>query len=195
LEFLDWLFASGAVEAASCSFPRIDGSRFGTPPDQHPGSKVLHLQCGTGALTKLLFSAGLLVVGADPETTAATKRGLYTAKVETLNRKGSLDDALKKVGVLDAAVLLGDSGEDAGKGLERQVLLPEALIELARVLRPGGNLCLELEMEAGNEVDIMNRLMDLLQPAGFELKMCEVLCRNELTGSDRVRLIASSSAI
>ncbi|KAL4523822.1 hypothetical protein Ndes2526B_g08055 [Nannochloris sp. 'desiccata'] len=193
LDFLDWLFASGAVEAASCSFPRIDGSRFGTPPDQHPGSKVLHLQCGNGALTKLLFSAGLLVVGADPEPTAATKRGLYTAKVETLHQKGGLDDALTKVGVLDAAVLLGESGVNAGKGLEGQVLLPEALIELARVLRPGGNLCLELEMEAGNEVDIMNRLMDLLQPAGFELKMCEVLCRSIPTGNDRVRLIASSS--
>jgi len=194
LEFLDWLFASGAVEAASCSFPRLDGSRFGTPPDQHPGSKVLHLQCGNGALTKLLFSAGLLVIGADREPTAATKRGLYTAKVDTLNRKGGLDDALAKVGVLDAAVLLGESGENAEKEcLEREVLLPEALIELARVLRPGGNLCLELEMEPGSDVDIMNRLIDVLQPAGFELKMCEVLCRNIRTGNDRVRFIASSA--
>jgi HAD superfamily hydrolase (TIGR01549 family) len=195
LEFLDWLFASGAVEAASCSFPRIDGSRFGVPPDQHPGSKVLHLQCGNGALTKLLFSAGLLVVGADPEPAAATKRGLYTAKVENLTQNGVLDDALAKVGVLDAAVLLGESGTDAGKGLEGQILSIEALTELARVLRPAGSLCLELEVEAGDEVDIMNRLMDLLQPARFELIMCEVLRRNIETGNDRVRFIASLLAV
>lgn len=36
-------------------------ARFGTPPDAHPGSRVLHLACGNGALTKLLFAAGLQV--------------------------------------------------------------------------------------------------------------------------------------
>jgi len=52
-----------ALQAASCSFPRIDGSRFGVPPNAHPGDKVLHLACGNGALTKLLFSSGLQVTG------------------------------------------------------------------------------------------------------------------------------------
>ncbi len=49
------------LQAARCSFPRIDGARFGVPPDTHPGDRVLHLACGNGALTKLLFSSGLQV--------------------------------------------------------------------------------------------------------------------------------------
>ncbi len=57
LDFL--IFALTVLEAATCSFPRIDSSRFGSPPDRHPGDRVLHLACGNGALTKLLFSSGL----------------------------------------------------------------------------------------------------------------------------------------
>ena len=63
LDFLDWLFLCGALNAAQCSFPRIDGSRFGVPPDAHPGDRVLHVACGNGALTKMLFSSGLQVGG------------------------------------------------------------------------------------------------------------------------------------
>lgn len=63
LDFLAALFDSGAVQAASCSFPRIDGARFGVPPDAHPGDRVLHLGCGDGALTKLLFARGVQVGG------------------------------------------------------------------------------------------------------------------------------------
>lgn len=48
-------------QAASCSFPRIDSARFGVPPNSHPGDRVLHLGCGDGALTKLLFARGLQV--------------------------------------------------------------------------------------------------------------------------------------
>ena len=61
MAFLDALFLHGAVRAAQCSFPRIDGTRFGVPPDTHPGDRVLHLECGDGALTKMLVSSGLQV--------------------------------------------------------------------------------------------------------------------------------------
>lgn len=61
LDFL--IFALTVLNAAKCSFPRIDGARFGTPPDDHPGDRVLHLACGNGALTKLLFSSGLQARG------------------------------------------------------------------------------------------------------------------------------------
>ncbi len=41
--FLDWLFLSGAVQGASCSFPRVvppPGQRGEVPPDEHPGEKA-----------------------------------------------------------------------------------------------------------------------------------------------------------
>lgn len=189
LEFLDWLYASGAVEAASCSFPRIDGSRFGTPEDDHPGSKVLHIQCGNGALTKLLFSAGLLVVGADPEPASANKRGLFASKVERLDQDGALEEAADAVGAFDVAVLFGDVAPD-GQGLEAQIWRPEALAEIARVVRPEGSLCLEIEVQSNTQAGIEQKVKEALGPAGFELKSVQVLRRSAVTKTDRVRLVA-----
>ncbi len=40
-----------------------DGQRFGLPPDEHPGDRVLHFGCGDAGLTKLLASSGLDVSG------------------------------------------------------------------------------------------------------------------------------------
>ena len=60
------LLSPPSLQAASCSFPRIDSARFGVPPNAHPGDRVLHLGCGDGALTKLLFARGLQVGGRGP---------------------------------------------------------------------------------------------------------------------------------
>lgn len=91
-DFIEALYEYGAVQAAYCSFPRIDGARFGVPEDRHPGSRVLHLQCGDGGLSKLIFSTGLRVVGADPAPEQAIKRGLMAAKVAKLDAPGALGD-------------------------------------------------------------------------------------------------------
>lgn len=191
LEFLDWLFAAGAVEAAACSFPRIDGARFGVPPDDHPGSKVLHLQCGNGALTKLLFSSGLLVVGADPAPAAAAKRGLVAAAVPALDAVGALGGAAAAVGSFDAAVLLG-AGPGQAQGLEEQLWRREGLAEVARVLRPGGRMAVEAEVGGGADRardDIQAELEGKLRPAGLRLDTLEVV-RRSVEGTTRVRAVA-----
>ena len=189
LEFLDWLYYSGAVQAAGCSFPRIDGSRFGTPGDDHPGSKILHLQCGNGALTKLLFSAGLLVVGADPEPAAANKRGLFAAQVERLDTPGALKEAVDAVGIFDTAVLFGEIIPMGG--LEAQIWSPEALGEVAAVLRVGGSLCLEIEVDSNTKSGIEQQIKEALTSAGFELSSLQVLRRSAATKTDRVRIVAA----
>lgn len=184
LDFLDWLFASEAVEAASCSFPRIDGARFGIPPDDHPGSKVLHIQCENGALTKLLFSAGLLVVGVDPAPAAATKRGLSAVAVQRLDVEGALAAAASVVGVFDAVVILGSSsGGGGGTKLEEQIWKKESLREIGRVLRPRGRLCMDIEIEAGRGE---GEIQQLLQSAGFEVTVFEVVATR--VGGERIKV-------
>lgn len=61
LVYLDWLAAVGALNCAPCSFPvmgRAAGGLAGCA-DSELGDRVLHLFCGSGALTKLLASQGL----------------------------------------------------------------------------------------------------------------------------------------
>lgn len=83
LGFFDWMFESGVVQPPACSFPRILASRNRNTTDDHPGARVLHLGCGDGALTKMMFSSGLNVVGVDVDACAAKarKRGLATASI------------------------------------------------------------------------------------------------------------------
>lgn len=182
LDFLDWLFASGCVEAATCSFPRIDGARFGVPPDEHPGSKVCHLQCGDGALTKLLFSAGLLVVGADPQPSAAAKRGLVAATVQRLDQEGALQDALVSVGAFDAIVLFGSVDSASRAALERQIWEVEALKEVRRALKVGGSLVLEVEAsEAAGK-------RDRFEVGGLKVVLWEEV--PQIDSRTRVRVVA-----
>ena len=83
LEFFNFVFDSGAIEAPSCSFPRLRSTIIKQKVDDlHPGMKVLHLGCGDGGLTKMLFSAGLNVCGADTSPEKASKRGLATIRVD-----------------------------------------------------------------------------------------------------------------
>jgi len=188
LDFLDALFADGVVEGAACSFPRIDAARFGVPPDVHPGSRVLHLQCGTGALTKLLFSAGLLVVGADAAPAAATRRGLQAVGVAELGAPGALEPALALAGEFDAVVLYGGAGEGAGAGLELQVWRAEGATEVARALRPGGGLAVESEVAvAGGEA----AARAVVEGAGLRVESVqEVLAAGPAGEAARLRLVA-----
>ena len=87
LGFFNFLFESGAIDPPSCSFPRLRSTMIRNDSsdedavevaDLHPGARVLHLGCGDGGLTKMLFSAGLNVVGADVQPDKARRRGLAT---------------------------------------------------------------------------------------------------------------------
>jgi len=84
LGFFNFLFESGAIDPPSCSFPRLRSTMMSASSsakvveDLHPGARVLHVGCGDGGLTKMLFSAGLNVVGADVQPDKARRRGLAT---------------------------------------------------------------------------------------------------------------------
>jgi hypothetical protein len=185
LDFLDALFAAGAVEGAACSFPRIDAARFGVPGDAHPGSRVLHLQCGTGALTKLLFSAGLLVVGADREAGAAARRGLPAVAVPRLDAPGALAPAAALGGAFDAAVLYGAAAAGA-EALEARLWSAAGLEEGSAVLRTGGKLA--AEWEAGPEGAAAAAAA--LRAAGFAVEVQEAVAPRA-GGAPRARVIAT----
>ena len=83
LGFFNYVFDSGAIEPPTCSFPRLRSTIIKVKVDDlHPGMKVLHLGCGDGGLTKMLFSAGLNVCGVDAAPDTAAKRGLATVRVD-----------------------------------------------------------------------------------------------------------------
>ena len=125
LGFFNYVFDSGAIEAPSCSFPRLRSTIIKVKVDDlHPGMKVLHLGCGDGGLTKMLFSAGLNVCGVDAAPETAAKRGLATIRVSESDGYGgyhgeSISMAIKEQmntsifperGGFDAIVFFQDGG-------------------------------------------------------------------------------------
>ena len=151
------------------------------------------MQCQEGALTKLLFSAGLLVVGVDQHVHAATKRGLFTVSVTELSLPGSLQEAEKVVGAFDAVVLYGnqESQQCNGKAkgcspppLEDQIWMKGSLEEIRRVLKSSGTLCVET---LGHEAMIRQSLSD----HGYEICVLEIVARgNSSSAADRIRVVA-----
>ena len=152
-------------------------------------------QCATGALTKLLFSAGLLVVGVDREAHLATKRGIFAASVSKLPTPGSLKEAESVVGAFDAVVLFGEEDyenfEHARKNaatqmqdipLENQIWMDGSLQEIRRVLKKGGKLSMEI---FGSESFICTSLA----AAGYKLCTMESLYHLE-NGLPRLRVVA-----
>ncbi|GAB4824051.1 hypothetical protein N2152v2_011097 [Parachlorella kessleri] len=152
IDFLDFLFTSGAVRGARCSFPRVqepyDGTQFGLPPDTHPGDRLLHFGCGDAGLTKLLASSGLDVLAADLDVSAAQRRGLRAAP---LPQPLSCDSLLTALGLLsgegfDAVVVFGAVNERAAvdnAGLAEEWWQPNILQALAALRQPSGRLCVE----------------------------------------------------
>eukprot|EP00879_Flechtneria_rotunda_P022813 GHRR01024098.1.p1 GENE.GHRR01024098.1~~GHRR01024098.1.p1 ORF type:complete len:233 (-),score=64.10 GHRR01024098.1:298-996(-) len=77
LGFGDLLTKPGAIRTASCSFPRMGAAaRCLQACMLGGGSNILHVGCGDAALTKMLASKGLCVVGVDAGSTTGVKRGL-----------------------------------------------------------------------------------------------------------------------
>jgi HAD superfamily hydrolase (TIGR01509 family) len=185
LPFLDFLFASGAVAPAACSFPRLDGARRGVPLDAHPGSKVLHLLCGDGALTKLLFASGLYVVGADaaPLAARAAKRGLRAVALAALDAPGALAEAATDVGAFDAVVAYGAQPGAAGP-LEARLWSAGALGAARGALRAGGALALEAEAPGGAA-----GAAAAVEAAGFAVAAARELAPRG-GGAARVRVVA-----
>lgn len=175
LDFLDWLLMNGDLTAARCSFPRIDGSRLGIPPDTHPGDKILHIDCGSGALTKLLFSSGFQVVGASRNLGALTKRGLpgLPWPEENGNFESFAAEAMSIGGPYDAVIWRQEEDVLGWK------VLP--LKEIAGCLKPQGTLCLEAQVIKE----------DLLEEAGFKILSTQVACDPIGGGTQRRRAVAA----
>lgn len=104
-------------------------------PAGAPGLRILDAGCGTGGMTERLRPYGA-VVGIDLAPFAVAvcreRRGLRETAVASITALPFAADSF------DLAVSL-DVISDAGTGNDRL-----ALLEIARVLRPGGRLCLNL---------------------------------------------------
>lgn len=145
LEFFNFMFESGAVQAPACSFPRLRSTILETDVDNmHPGDRILHLGCGDGSLTKMLFSAGFNCVGADVGTSAekARTRGLATMAIDpTLSKieeeiKEQMGDAL-----FDAVVFLQDHPHNSSTATAL-ISSTQALSSLRALTAKGTGTCI-----------------------------------------------------
>ncbi|KAJ9518125.1 hypothetical protein QJQ45_010041 [Haematococcus lacustris] len=131
LQFLTWLQQQGALRAGAASFPRMGDAAGGlaTCPDHERGSRVLHLGCGSGALTKMMASQGMQ---------GSAKDGFDAA---LLHHQQGLD--------------ITSTVPSASGALARSLCRESSLAELLSVLAPSGYLCVELPivmLAGGNEV-------------------------------------------
>ena len=96
-----------------------------------PGSRVLDIAAGTGKLTRSLVARGATVVASEP---SASMREVFASSVPGTPQVGATAEALPFVDGSFDAVTVAQAFHwfDA----------PVALDEIARVLRPGGGLCL-----------------------------------------------------
>lgn len=148
--FFNYLFESGAIEPPSCSFPRLRSTILKRDVEHvHPGDRVLHLGCGDGGLTKMLFSAGLNVCGADVDPEKAQRRGLATITVKDY---GCLVDAVREQ--CDSSVFPAKNGFDSVVFLqdEHNHNVAEAILSnsdvisaIETLLKPGGTCIFEIQ--------------------------------------------------
>ena len=176
--FFDWLFDSGYVVPPSCSFPRINSSRRGHADNEHPGDRVLHLGCGDGALTKLLFSSGLFAVGADQDPREAQRRGLAVVTIPpSLQDPGLLrhiqnTPSIKAGEKFHAVVFLGNEGN---MDIARSMWTTSALHAISHILMPKGKGVLLADILASSmhiaSTDHPEHVIDsFATPAGLQLE-------------------------
>jgi SAM-dependent methyltransferase len=151
------------------------------------GHSVLHLQCGGGALTKMLASKGLRVCGADTDVSVAAKRGLRCFEYGGGGRSGSTLPAgalggAREKGPYDVVLFYAAAGSAEGLSLA-DLLAPGSLAEVASVLAPGGRLCAEAD---GADVEVAARAVEA---AGWKVDVAQ-----EAPRLGRVRLVVQVPA-
>jgi HAD superfamily hydrolase (TIGR01549 family) len=139
IKFLDWALQMGAITTSDHSFPKMV-SCLGRP-NSTPAPRILSLDCADGGFTKVMYSTGMWVVGADEDPNPTIKRGLVaTAYAGPRLSVGSLAPALGPLGHFDAAVLMGVTGRAQASSLWKN---SNQLAEVASVLLPGGRVIVE----------------------------------------------------
>jgi ubiquinone/menaquinone biosynthesis C-methylase UbiE len=89
-----------------------------------PGDRVLEVGCGSGHLTKRLAERGIDIIGVDANPEAALVAGTERVRVMRAEQLDFADDSFDYIISIHA--------------LEHLPALEQALVEMGRVLRPGG---------------------------------------------------------
>lgn len=177
MDFFDWLFESGGIEPASCSFPRINSSRQGKADDDHPGARILHLGCADGALTKMLFSSGLMTVGADTDTRKASSRGLYTIILpQELGATGLLQAVVQAPFSHFDALLFREEEDKCNARIANAFWTIPALQQMKDILVPkGGKIVVEMTTQPPQNEDddgtytLEHRISHVTKQAGLQI--------------------------
>jgi HAD superfamily hydrolase (TIGR01549 family) len=165
LDFLDWCESQGSIAKGGASFPRMGQYAGGLATSENRGSKVLHLACGTGGLTKMMCSQGIQALGADVDVDAAERRGLMVVKINANAGsepgsieigQGSLESARNK-GPFDAVMIQAPGSN--GSAHVSKWWSEQSLREILSVLSPSGVICGEVVVNGGiNPASIFNSL-------------------------------------
>uniref|UniRef100_A0A383VST6 Methyltransferase domain-containing protein n=1 Tax=Tetradesmus obliquus TaxID=3088 RepID=A0A383VST6_TETOB len=191
LDFVDYLVDAGALCTASTSFPRMGAAAGGLQACALGGGhRVLHVGCGDGALTKMLASKGLQVIGVDADVTACIKRGLKCVAFDgaplaagsMATVAASLKEPADAVLIYTAAAAAAAAGQGYSSA---ECLSAAALQEYRGVLKPSsGCVCAEVPLSSGSSAE---EVQAQLQAAGYAVDRCEVL--PAAGGQQRLRVV------
>ena len=164
LDFLDWCESQGSILKGGASFPRMGQYAGGLATSDDRGSKVLHLACGAGGLTKMMCSQGIQALGADVDIDAAERRGLSAVRIEADagSEPGSIEigprslELARRKGPFDA-VMIQAPGSEGGTHVSKW-WSEQSLKEILSVLSPSGSICGEVLIDGVNPASIFNSL-------------------------------------
>lgn len=185
MDFVDYLIDMSALCVASASFPRMGAAAGGLQTCPVGGHTVLHLECGGGALTKMLASKGMAVCGADADVSAATRRGLQCFPY-LRSSSGNGGGAPLEARSLRAAqargpydvVLFYEPVAAVGSMGMRELLARSTLDEVRSVLKSDGRLCAEVNSTERSSA------IAILEAAGWKVDVVEA------GPADRLRIVA-----
>ncbi|KAG2487568.1 hypothetical protein HYH03_013847 [Edaphochlamys debaryana] len=158
LDYLDWLAAVGALRSAPCSFPRMGAAAGGLAACAPAllGHTLLHVFCGSGALTKLLSSQGLQVWGVDSDVDAAQRRGLRAAPFAgaplgpgCLGRRGQEGGVMAAAPEQGFDVVMLD-GSHMPEAAAASWWTPASVASLLPALAPGGRVVAQVPLLYGD---------------------------------------------